>query len=87
MPKAAMHQHNHFVLRQHDVRPARKATDMKPKPVPKSMEHLPNQDLGLCVGALDPGHYRASASHRNHVRHRRTPLKSGMRTGGMVAVK
>lgn len=63
VPETAMDENDRPEPRQHDIRPPRKTTDMKPVSQPPRVEATPDQHLRLGIFAPDPCHHLGSG-HR-----------------------
>jgi len=55
-----VHEHHGVMLRQHDVRGARKVPPVQPEAVSELMQKAADPELGRCVTATDGGHVSAA---------------------------
>ena len=60
VPKTSMNKHGNLASWQNNVRRARQVLSMQPEAEACSKESLADDQLGLCVLALDAGHHGAS---------------------------
>ena len=56
MPKTSVNEYDSFVFRKNNIRLSRQIFTMKPKTEAVRKKKATNQDLGLCVLALDTRH-------------------------------
>ena len=69
MPKAAVNLDSHLVSWQHDIRRTRKVSPVQSEPESKSMQALPNANLGLGMGFADGAHRARSGGRDRNVGH------------------
>ena len=60
VPEAAVHKQNRTEFRKHQIRLSRQLSVVKPIPETASVQQLADQQLRLCVGALDRRHVPAA---------------------------